>query len=178
MPDLPADWPYDADRDDPLTKLRIPVVSSFNPRWKYVAAYLNVDPACKFDPPWPFASAERPTDTEAAMIASFIQEYLRHWFREGYVERLAQRALDVDGGNNTTVFIKYGAGDWGYRLCSWTYGPTFVPQPPNFPGRQVGPLGLVQVMDRAHSIGDEVMPRWQQWKADHPDAFAPERSTR
>ena len=41
-------WPFgtEAKRDDPLTALRIPVVSSFNPEWRYVAAYLgtNVGP--------------------------------------------------------------------------------------------------------------------------------------
>lgn len=70
------DWPFgsDADRSDPLTRLRIPVVGSFNPRWKYVAAYLK--PVEEGAPGYmsgpPFGSNERPTGEEAEMLASFI----------------------------------------------------------------------------------------------------------
>ncbi|MEU9167798.1 hypothetical protein AB0D34_08385 [Streptomyces sp. NPDC048420] len=54
-----TDWPFgtDADRDDPLTKLRIPVVTSFNPELKYIAACIDVD----IDP-YSWGSKERPTD--------------------------------------------------------------------------------------------------------------------
>lgn len=167
------DWPFgtDADRNDPLTKLRIPVINSFNPEWGYVAAYLNVDPSGESDPPWPFASSDRPTDIEAAMLASFIQEYLHYWFHEGYRRRLAQRALDVDSGCNTVIFIKYGPDDWGYRRRSWTHGPAFVPQSPNHLDRKGGPLTLEQVMDHCHTITDKPIPHWLKWKAAHPDIF-------
>lgn len=170
-----ASWPFgtDAIQDDPLTKLRIPVVRSFNPHWCYVAAYLgtNEDTGNTFDPPWPLSSAERPTDAEAQMLVSFLAEHRWYWFKnEGYARRMDERPLDVDSGWNTTVFIKYGPDDWGYRRVSWTYGPTFVPEPPNFEGRR-GPLSLERVMDRCHSIGDEPSRRWLDWKTDHPDAF-------
>ena len=167
-------WPFGADaiENDPLTKLRIPVVTSFNPEWKYVAAYIDVDTG-----PYSWGSSERPTDAEAAMIASFIKEYKHHWFRESYQRKLAERPLDVDSGCNTTVFIKYGPDDWGYRLCSWTYGPTYVPAGPKLRGgkydedKQPGPLRLAQVMDRRHTIVDEVMQHWLDWKAAHPEVF-------
>ena len=172
-------WPFgtDAKQDDPLTKLRIPVVGSFNPMWKYVAAYLN--PA-EGGPDYlkgpPFASNERPTDTEAAMIASFIQEYIQHWFNEGYQRKLAARPLDVDSGCKTIVFIKYGPDDWGYRATEWQYGHTFVPPPPSFRQQNPdescgGPLSLVQVMDRKHTIVDQPMQHWLDWKAAHPEVF-------
>jgi hypothetical protein len=169
-------WPFgtDAIETDPLTALRIPVVRSFNPSWHYVAAYLgtSADTGNTFDPPWPFASAERPTDAEARMLASFLLEHRNYWFgNEGYARKMDQRPLDVDSGWNTVVFIKYAADDWGYRRCSWTYGLTFVPEPPNFPNRKRGPLPLEQVMDRIHAHGDEPSPRWRQWKANHPDIF-------
>lgn len=178
MPDTTA-WPFetDAKQDDPLTALRIPVVSSFNPRWHYVAAYLgtNADTGSTWDPPWPFASAERPTDAEAQMLVSFLQEHRDYWFgNQGYARKMDQRPLDIDSGWNTTVFIKYADNDWGYRRCSWTYGPTFVPGPPGSDSRGiVGRLSLEQVMDRFHSHGDEPSPRWLKWKADHPDVFPP-----
>jgi hypothetical protein len=169
-------WPFgtDAVENDPLTSLRIPVVRSFNPSWHYVAAYLgtNADTGSDWSPPWPFSSAERPTDAEANMLASFLQEHRHYWFgNEGYARKMDQRPLDVDSGWNTIVFIKYATDDWGYRRCSWTYGPTFVPDPPNFADRKLGPLTLEQVMDRVHTIGDEPMKHWTDWKDAHPEVF-------
>lgn len=178
-------WPFgtDAKQDDPLTALRIPVVSSFNPEWRYVAAYLgtNADTGSAWNPPWPFASAERPTDAEAQMLASYLLEHRNYWFNnQGYTREMDKRPLDIDSGWNTTVFIKYGPDDWGYRRCSWTYGPTFVPGPPGSDSRAaVGRLSLTQVMDRCHTVGsDEPMAHWTAWKADHPDIFPAEEATR
>jgi hypothetical protein len=172
-------WPFgaDAEQNDPLAALRIPVVSSFNPSWHYVAAYLNVNPESPFAPPWPFASAERPTDAEARMLVSFLQQHRHYWFNnEGYARQMDQRPLDVDSGWNTTVFIKYAADDWGYRRCSWTQGPTFVPGPPGSPSRTTtGQMTLENVMDRVHSWGDGTSPQWQQWKTDHSDVFGKQR---
>lgn len=171
---MTAAWPFGADaaEHDPLTKLRIPVVTSFNPEWRYVAAYIGVDTSR-----YSWGSAERPTDAEAAMLASFIDEYKHHWFNDGYKARLMRRPLDVDSGCNTTVFIKYGTDDWGYRLCSWIYGPTYLPVGPKLRGGEYdagehrGPLTLEQVMDRRHTIGDEPMAHWVDWKKTHPEVF-------
>lgn len=172
-------WPYDADRDDPLTALRIPVVSSFNPGWKYVAAYLKpVTEGPDYLQGPPFGSNERPTDPEAARIASFIREYIEYWFNERYQKELAQRLLDVDSGCKTIVFIKYGPDDWGYRVVTWTYGPTFVPPPPSFREKHPdkacdGPLPLARLMDRVHAHGRGEPPeRWLEWKATHPEVFS------
>ncbi|WP_404974853.1 hypothetical protein [[Kitasatospora] papulosa] len=178
------DWPFgtDAKQDDPLTELRIPVVTSFKPSWCYVAAYLgtSADTGNTFDPPWPFASAERPTDAEAQMLASYLQEHRHYWFgNEGYARKMDQRPLDIDSGWNTTVFIKYGVDDWGYGRVSWQYGPTFVPSPPNSRGteheyaKHPGPLPLDKAMDLVHTIGDEPMKHWLDWKAQHPKVFPP-----
>jgi hypothetical protein len=173
-------WPFgtDADENDPLTALRVPAVSSFNPGWKYVAAYLK--PAAGDAPDYltgpPLVSNERPTDREAQMLASFIRGYITRWFNEGYQTKLALRPLDVDSGCKTWVFVKYGPDDWGYRVTTWEYGPTFVPGSPSYreryPDEAAGPLTLGQVMDRVHSIGsDEPMEHWTQWKAAHPKVF-------
>lgn len=167
-------WPFgtDAAEHDPLTKLRIPVVTSFNPEWKYIAAYIDVDTS---DYSW--GSAERPSDAEAAMLSSFIDEYKHHWFNEGYKAKLLRRPLDVDSGCNTTIFVKYGTDDWGYRLCSWQYGPMYVPVSPKLRGgkydesKHAGPMSLEQAMDLRHTIVDDVMPHWLDWKAAHPEVF-------
>lgn len=188
MTDETTAWPFgtDAKQDDPLTALRIPVVTSFNPGWRYVAAYLgtNADIGSDWEPSWPFASAERPTDAEAQMLASYLLEHRNYWFgNQGYTREMDKRPLDIDSGWNTTVFIKYGTDDWGYRRCSWIYGPTFVPTPPNSRGTEYahakhpGPLSLERVMDLVHTIGDEPMDNWLSWKAANPDIFTAQEAS-
>lgn len=173
------DWPFgdDADRDDPLAKLRIPVVGSFNPGWRYIAAYLKpVTDGPDYLKGPPFGSNERPNEAEALMLASFIEEYKHYFFNEWFREKLMKRPLDVEERVVTTVFIKYARDDWGYRTVTWEYGYTFMPPPPAFREKHPeetggGPLTLEQVMDRKHTIGDGPTQRWLDWKAAHPEAF-------
>lgn len=159
-------WPFgnDADRDDQLTALRIAVTHAW-PGWAYLVAFdrdSNI---------WP-------TDAEAAMLASYLDEYKTHWYRPPYLAKLAELALDVDGSANGVIFRKWGDGDWGYRRQSWRSGPLYVPESPRIrdgdreAGRApVGPYALVQVMDYAHAYGDDPSPRWEAWKTAHPDVF-------
>lgn len=157
-------WPFeDADRTDPLTALRIAVTGS-HPRWRYLVAFDRESP-------------DRPTDAEARMLASYLDEYKAHWYNASYAARLARRPLDVDGGANGVVFRKYGPDDWGYRRQSWTTGPLFFPGQPSLRERYpeeypLGPFSLVALMDHIHShAGGEPSPRWAQWKAAHHEVF-------
>ncbi|MBZ6102716.1 hypothetical protein [Streptomyces olivaceus] len=169
-----AAWPFgtDAAEHDPLTKLRIPVVTSFNPEWKYIAAYIDVDTSR-----YSWGSAERPTGAEAAMLRSYIDEYIHYFLGDRERQRMLKRPLDVEGRVVTRVFIKYGTDDWGYRVVTWQNGPTYVPSSPKTRGteheytKHPGPLSLEQVMDLCHTIGDEPMPHWLDWKAAHPEVF-------
>jgi len=123
---------------------------------------------------WPFG-----TDAETQMLVSYLLEHRNYWFgNEGYARKMDQRPLDVDSGWKTVTFIKYGSDDWGYGRSSWTYGPTFVPSPPNSRGTQYehakhpGPLPLERVMDLVHTVGsDEPMQHWSDWKKAHPEVF-------
>lgn len=151
-------WQYDADQHDPLTALRIPVVSAW-PDWNYIVAFDR-------------DSDERPTEAEAAMLASFLQQYIDYWYNGSYKARLAERPFDIDGGANGVVFRKYADGDWGYRRRTWTIGPSFVPEHPRFADRTLGPLTLAQLMDRIHTGSDDKpSQRWTAWKAQHPEVF-------
>jgi hypothetical protein len=162
-----TDWPFgtDADRDDPLTDLRIAVTGS-HPGWFYLVAFDR-------------ESEERPTAAEALLLASFLDEYKHHWYDPGYLAKLAQRPLDVDGGANGVVFHKFGEDDWGYRRHSYTQGWAWSVIPPGLRGlpeydgaKNAGPFSLAALMDRIHTIiGDEPMDHWQAWKAAHPDVF-------
>jgi hypothetical protein len=161
----PDGWPFDADRDDPLTAQRIAVTSS-HPRWCYLVGFDR-------------ESEERPTDHEAAMLASYLDEYRTHWYRPGYRQHMERRPLDVDGGANGVVFHKWAADDWGYRRRSWTMGPIFWPGPAWYReryGHEYPPGGgraysLAALMDKIHTIVDEPIKHWVEWKAAHPEVF-------
>lgn len=159
-------WPFgsDADRSDPLTEHRIAVTSS-HPGWNYLVAFDR-------------ESESRPSDTETAMLASFLDEYKTRWYSDSYLAKLAQRDLDVDGGANGVVFHKFGEDDWGYRRHSYTMGlPWSVVWPrmrehPEYAGlKNTGPFSLDELMDRIHGHGDEPPQRWLDWKAAHADVF-------
>lgn len=160
-----TDWPYDADQHDPLTALRIPVVGSAWPRWFYIVA---------FDSGRLDDEQHRPTDREARMLASFLEEYIAHWYNDRWKAKMAERPFDIDGGANGVIFRKWGDDDWGYRQRTWQYGPTYVPEHPRIRDeKHPGPLTLVQVMDRIRTIGSDEQPvqRWLDWKAAHPKVF-------
>lgn len=156
-------WPYDADRDDPLTALRIPVTSAY-PEWRYIACFDR-------------ESEQRPTDAEAAQLASYIEQYKVYFFgADGWYKRkLEQSPFDCDAV--TRIFHKWGPDDWSYRVVTWRHGPFWVPVAPRLRGgeydypKALGPMTLEQVMDRCHTIVDEPMKHWTDWKAAHPDAF-------
>lgn len=167
---MTAAWPFgvDADEHDPLAALRIPVVTSFNPQWKYIAAWIGVDTSR-----YSWGSAERPTDAEAAMLASYIDEYIAYFLGDQERKRMLKRPLDVEGRVVTRVFVKYGPDDWGFRVVTWD-GGSFLPPRPSTRGTEYehpkypGPLTLEQVMDVAHGIYPK---RWVDWKKAHPEVF-------
>ncbi|WP_371793026.1 hypothetical protein OG285_32360 [Streptomyces sp. NBC_01471] len=155
-------WPFgtDADQHDPLTKLRIPVTST-HPKWRYIAAFDR-------------DSGARPTDAEAAMLASYIQEYKARCFNDWYKVKLLKRPLDVDAV--TRIFHKWDDDDWSYRVGTWQYGPFWLPAAPRLRGSQrddasLPAMTLVQVMDCSHTVADEPMQHWLNWKANHPEVF-------
>ncbi|PBC72295.1 MULTISPECIES: hypothetical protein [unclassified Streptomyces] len=158
-----ATWPFgtDADRDDPLTALRIPVTGT-HPKWHYIATFDR-------------GSEARPTDAEARMLASFIEEYKEYFFNDSYKAKLLKRPLDVDAV--TKIFHKWGDSDWSYRVVTWQYGPFWVPVSPRLRGGEfeydlLPAHTLEQVMDRCHSMHTEYPSKhWAEWKASHPETF-------
>jgi hypothetical protein len=97
--EAPDGWPFDADRGDPLTAMRIAVTSS-HPMWAYLVAFDQ-------------QSEARPTDHESALLASYLDEYKSYWYNDSYRLRMEARPLDVDGGANGVIFHKWAADDWG-----------------------------------------------------------------
>lgn len=156
-------WPFgtDADQHDPLTRLRIPVTSA-HPMWRYIATFDR-------------NSEARPTDLEAAQLASYIEQYKDYFFNDWYKAALLERPLDVDAV--TRIFHKWGPDDWSYRVDTWQYGPLWVPVSPrqrggDYDDAKVGPLTLVQVMDRDKHMGTDYPDKaWIEWKAEHSEVF-------
>lgn len=156
-----AAWPYDAYQDDPLAALRIPVIGTPHPRWRYEVALVCPDSEAGQD----LYPAERPSKAEAAMVAAYI-EYRMEYYNAGWRAKMRKRPLDVDDSTNTVVLWKRGEGDWCYRRDSWRSGPLVVPV------RGGEPVGLDALLDRIsgdHAPG--MASRWRAWKSAHPEAF-------
>lgn len=155
-------WPFDADRDDPLTARRI-AVSSSHPGWCYLVSFDR-------------ESEERPTDHEADLLASFLDEYKTRWYNPGYRAHIERRPLDVDGGANGVIFHKWGPDDWGFRRRSFEIGYLFTVVSPGMRAEEPdhkwrGPFSLLELMDRLHTFLDEPSARWVAWKAARPEVF-------
>lgn len=160
------DWPYDAEQDDPLTAMRIPVVGTVFPGWYYlVALCINENPDTML---WP---GLRPTDHEAAMVRSLI-DYERSRYNPGWVARdLDSRPFDIDGGFNGITLIKRGEGDWAFRRTTWQRGPTLIPFTLEGHRGYEPPMDLPALCDRIHRIVDAPFHGWVEWKAAHPEVF-------
>jgi len=129
------DWPYDAIRDDPLTALRIPVISGVNPDHGYMIALVVRDERL-----WP---GLRPTDEEARMLTGFCERWAE--FMLGPVSRRQPGPFDV-GALNTFTFRKRGDDDWCYRQPTWDRGPFWQPVPLDAEGGSK--LSLAALLDR------------------------------
>lgn len=146
------EWPYDAPQDDPLTALRIPVTFCV-PDHPYLVVFDR-------------DSAERPTDHEADVIASYLEWFKSVWYSGWWQHKMLQMPFDIDGDMKTMILHKYGPDAWAYRHHSWTYGPRFVPE-----RTQVPTLTLVQVLDSRFTTGTHSR-LWDDWKAARPALFA------
>ena len=155
-----AGWPYDAYRDDPLTALRIPVIGTPYPGWKYEVALL-----CPRTPGGQdLYPSLRPDDAEVRRIVAYI-DWRMEYYNDGWKAGMRKHPLDTDATTNTVVLCKRAEGDWCYRRASWQYGPFMVPE------RDGEHLSLEHLLDRVNDFGDEPNPKWQAWKAAHPEAF-------
>lgn len=158
-----AAWPFDAYQDDPLAGLRIPVIGSPFPGWRYEVALVCPDSLAGQD----LYPAQRPDDAEAALVAAYI-EYRMEYYNSSWKAKMRRRPLDVDGSTNTVILWKRDEGNWCYRRASWRTGPLVVPSA--FDGEE--PVGLDALLDR---ITGESAPgmasRWQAWKSAHPEAL-------
>lgn len=152
--DPDEDWPFDADRADPLAALRIPVVRSAYPDWKYEVCLMIDEAEGALRP------SVRPDDAEVRQVAAYI-DYRMEYYNEGWKAKMRRRPLDVDSSTNTVTLRKRPDGGWCYRRWTWTTGPMMVPPPGEV-------LTLEALLDR---INDIVPEKWQAFKAAHPEAF-------
>ncbi|MEJ2886135.1 hypothetical protein [Actinomycetospora aeridis] len=145
------------------TSLRVPFVTNEYHRWNYVCSVVVVEPN-KWSP-W---AGLLPTDDEARMIASFIDEYREHWYRDTFKAVMAEFApYDIDGGANLAILRKRPEdGGWQYRKRTWESGPHW------WPDRESEPLTLAAVLDRVHTIAGDPMRHWQEWKSAHSEVFS------
>lgn len=151
-----TDWPFDADQNDPLAALRIPVVSSPHPRWKYEVALVISDSDL-------WGPAIRPSDAEVRMIVAYI-EWRMEYYNAGWKAKMRKRPLDVGNSTNTVTLMKLADGDWRYQKATWRHGSwPFCNMTERFT--------LEALLDHINSFGSEPSPKWQAWKDAHPEAF-------
>lgn len=156
--DTATDWPFDACQDDPLTALRIPVVRTSHPRWKYEVALVIGSEDDRYWTP-----GLRPDEAEVRQIAAEL-EWRMTYYNEGWKAGMRKRPLDVDGTTNTVILQKFGDGDWRYRRASFEHGMwPFYNNPRRFT--------LEQLLDHINDYGSEPNPKWRAFKAAHPEAF-------
>lgn len=149
------DWPFDADQHDPLAALRIPVVRTLWPGWKYEVCLLIDESE---DALW---RGFRPDEREVAQVLAEL-DYRMAYYNESWKAKMRRRPLDVDATTNTVLLWKRAPdGDWCYNRASWKTGPSVVPDPGTG-------LSLEQVLDL---INDVIPEKWTAWKAHYPQAF-------
>jgi len=134
-----------------VERYRIPLVTNPYPRWSYEVAVVIPGSGEFAD----LYCAVWPTEDEARVIGNYIG-YRRDWYNESWQAGMLARALDVDSGTNTVVLIKQ-ADRWGYRMRTWSVGPTFVFK-----------ATLSELLDHINTYGDHVYHRWAEWKSAHP----------
>jgi hypothetical protein len=121
------------------TRLRVPILDTFNPGWDYITGIVVQDLE---HPEWP-NRGQMPTEPEVELVAQHLHEYCARWYGQSYLNRMREFApYDVDGGANLAYFIKWDNGGWGYRKRTWQYGPLFVPT------FDAEPESLARVIDR------------------------------
>ncbi len=160
------DWPFeDADQNDRLAALRIPVVRNPYPRWKYEVCVVINGPDEAEISVW---EGLRPDDREVKQILAEL-DYRMDWYNESWKAKMRKRPLDVDSGTNTLILQKFGEGDWRYRRMTFEHGmwPFY-----NMTER----FTLEAPLDHINDFGSTPNEKWREHKAKYPEAFGEVRA--
>lgn len=156
---------------------RIPVVAS-PPSWRYEAALLvpNYAEGGTPDPDQPryvtsLYDAIWPTDEEAAVIGSYIEHRVQHWYNDSWQARMRARALDVDSGTNTVTFRKKADG-WTYTRATYDHGMFYpVYSKPQYAPTKAGLIELIAT--RLHTFGSgSISKDFAEWMDARPEVWA------
>jgi hypothetical protein len=152
-------WPFEeADHNDPLAALRIPIVRTSHPRWKYEVALVVGSEDNRY-----WAPGLRPDEAEVRQIVAEL-DWRMEYYNESWKAKMRRRPLDVDSGTNTVILQKFAEGDWRYRRASFEHGM--------WPFASMGKrFTLEALLDHINDFGDKPNPRWRAFKAAHPEAF-------
>ncbi len=134
----PDGWPFDADRDAPLTACRIAVTGS-HPGWCFLVAFHR-------------ESEARPTDHEADLLVSFLDQYKDFWYGQRRGVAAAPRRSPAAAESRRTVSltaVERAAWD------AWNALPDNEPSPVKRTAAQLGmePCDVAFVVYPAETFG-------------------------
>lgn len=136
--------------------------------------------ACVVVPEQSYDKHVLPTDDEVRQIRSYIEFKATSFYNDTWAKKILEDALPVCGGHNTVIFGKYpetpaeGSSwtGWGYRRMTWETGTwPHAYQSRGAKNLPDHPLTLVETIDHCEGFGDEPSPKWEAWKAAHPEIF-------
>lgn len=102
------------------TSLRVPLLTSQNPRWNYITGIVVCDEQYG-------DHGIVPSDDEIRLLGAHLAEYNRY-YRQEFVDAMKHFApYDIDGGANLGYYMKRPSGGWCYRKRTW-YSHHWWPQ--------------------------------------------------
>lgn len=143
--------------DNPwVVQHRLGVVNTWWHSVYYVVAVVG-----EIDPLDDFYNVQTPTEEEYAQLVMFRDYALGDgWYGDHYIRKIKERSI-VDYYDLSTTFMKTKNG-WVYRKSTWTRQFCFP-----IPGTDLHYPNLIDLMDKIHTIADEVYPRWTAWKENY-----------
>ncbi|MFD7161355.1 hypothetical protein ACFV9C_42685 [Kribbella sp. NPDC059898] len=103
----------------------------------------------------------RPTDLEAAIIASFTEFVRTMDYDQQDAEHMAKEPFDYAPGRDTILLHKYGADSWALRQSSWN--------PDQF---EPGPLDNPKTLTAVLNYDATPLGEWVRWQTERLDVFA------
>lgn len=160
---MPAENFDDVRMDHPwVEKYRLPVLKDAYPMWSYFVTVVVPDEELEADE---YYRLTAPTDEEAELAASYLQYRIGMWnYYQSFLDKMAQKPLDIDGTINTVSLEKRKDGSWGYKMRTWTMHGAIPLYNAKNPCNSL--MELLDFIEREYD-GSGVRPKWKKFKEEN-----------